>query len=138
MKTPVFAWAPCKNAGVQWDDLRFVLAVGRTGSLAAAGRELGVDPTPVGRRITAIENQLDARFFDRTNGGVVATERGGMVIERAKTIEREFLAIERSVSGSADVAEGCVRITALDALFDHLIIPEIPSLLADHPGLLDS
>src|SRR5579871_2089277 len=39
----------------QWDDVRFFLAVARTGSLSAAARALGVGHVTVGRRIALFE-----------------------------------------------------------------------------------
>jgi hypothetical protein len=43
----------------QWDDLRFFLAVARTGSLSAASRALGVGHVTVGRRIALLEEFLE-------------------------------------------------------------------------------
>ena len=40
---------------MEWSDLRYVLAVARAGTLAAASRRLGVDQTTVARRVAAAE-----------------------------------------------------------------------------------
>lgn len=120
---------------MNWDDLRHVLAVGRSGTLSAAGRSLRVDPTTVGRRILAIEAELGSRLFERTGDGYVATHTGHLALAHAEDVERTTLALIRQVEGSDTRVEGPVRITALDALFDHLIIPRLPRLLARHPGL---
>lgn len=120
---------------MNWDDLRYVLAVGRLHTFAAAGREMGVDPTTVGRRILAIESELDARLFDRTGDGLFPTHAGKIAIARAERIEIDTLALAREVEGSDGRPEGPVRITALDALIDYLIIPRLPQLLDRHPRL---
>jgi DNA-binding transcriptional LysR family regulator len=118
-----------------WDDLRFLLAVARKRTLAAAGRELGVDPTTVGRRIVAIEAELSARLFDRTGDGFFVTHAGEIALARAQAMELEALALEREIAGSDARVEGPVRITALDALIDLFLVPRLPRLLNRHPGL---
>ncbi len=40
---------------IEWDDLRYVLAVAEHGGLAAAARALGVNHTTVLRRVNAFE-----------------------------------------------------------------------------------
>lgn len=120
---------------MSWDDLRFVLAVGRRRTLAAAGRDLGVDPTTVGRRIIALETELGSRLFDRTADGLSPTHTGEVTIARAAAMELEALALAQAVAGSDVRVEGPVRVTALDAVIDRLLIPRLPRLLAQHPGL---
>ena len=84
---------------MNWDDLRYVLAVARQRTLAAAGRELGVDSTTVGRRILAIETQLGARLFERTGEGFAATHTGEIARARAEEIELQTLACVYSPDG---------------------------------------
>jgi len=132
---PRVAGSPCKNAGVNWDDLKYVLAVGRHGTLAAAGRALGVDATTVGRKLLAIEEQLATRLFDRTNDGFVPTHAGQIALARAEEVEDSALAIERELAGHDARVEGPVRITAVDSFFDGFLIPRLPALWARHPGL---
>ena len=51
-----------------WNDFRYFLAIHRAGSLGAAGKALKVDQTTVGRRLTALEDELGTRLFDRRTG----------------------------------------------------------------------
>ena len=120
---------------MNWDDLRYVLAVWRRRTLAGASRELKVDATTVGRRILAIEGQLGTRLFERTSEGFTPTHTGEVVIARAGEIELQTLALEREVEGSDRRVEGPVRITALDKFMEEIIIPHLPRLWERHPGL---
>ena len=45
-------------AALEWDDLRYVLAVAQAGSLAGAARELRVNHSTVLRRIAAFASAL--------------------------------------------------------------------------------
>jgi len=45
-----------------WDDLRYLLAARRAGSLLHAGRALGVATSTVGRRLDALERRVGTRL----------------------------------------------------------------------------
>ena len=45
---------------MNWDDLRFFLAVAGAGSLSGAGQQLGVNTTTVLRRVASLEDDLGA------------------------------------------------------------------------------
>jgi DNA-binding transcriptional LysR family regulator len=120
---------------MNWDDLRFVLAVGGSGTLAAAARLLKVDATTVGRRITAIEADLGARLFDRTAAGYLPTHAGHQALAHAETMELTARSLSHQIEGSDQNVEGPLRLTGLDAIFDALIIPQLPRLLVRNPGL---
>src|SRR5690606_40318948 len=53
---------------MNWDDLRFLVTLGREGTLAAAARRLGVDQTTVARRLRALEEHLGTPLFERNDG----------------------------------------------------------------------
>ena len=120
---------------MNWDDLKVVLAVGRAGTLTGAARSLKMDATTVGRRVTAIEGAVGARLFDRLSSGFTPTDVGHRAIERAEKVETELLALRNEIEGTDQRVKGHVRLTGLDAIFDHLIIPRLPQLLERHPGL---
>jgi DNA-binding transcriptional LysR family regulator len=54
---------------IDWNDLRHFLALERAGTLSRAGAALRINPTTVGRRISALEERIGARLFDRTPDG---------------------------------------------------------------------
>src|SRR5690349_24896478 len=74
----------CRTAAMQyppmeWDDLRFVLAVARTGSASRAARELGVDQTTVLRKVDLLETTLGTSLFERRKTGQTPTAAGKLV-----------------------------------------------------------
>ena len=72
----------CKNAEMNWDDVRFFIAVAREGSVTRAAEALGVNYTTVARRISALENRLNTRLFDRIANGHVMTAAASSVLDR--------------------------------------------------------
>lgn len=121
--------------GMEWSDLRFVLAVARAGTLSGAARRLGVNQTTVSRRLAAAETSLRARLFDRGEGLFRPTKAGDEILRRAAQIEAEIDAIERGIGGSDTIIAGSVRVTAVPILVNRLLIPALPKLYAAHPGL---
>lgn len=101
---------------MDWDHLRFVLALHRRGSFTAAAAELGVTHTTVGRRLRALEDQLGVRLFDRTPDGVTATPEGEDLVEVARGVEAELLAAERRLAGRDAALSGPLRVTLFDFL----------------------
>ncbi|HEU0098313.1 MAG TPA: LysR family transcriptional regulator [Allosphingosinicella sp.] len=103
-----------RNLG--WDDMLYVLGVGRAGSLSGAARELRVNHSTVFRRIGAIEEQLGVRLFDRHRDGYVPTASGEAVIALAEQMDREVVALERRLSGEDLRPSGTVRVTTTDTM----------------------
>ena len=60
---------------LDWNDLRYFLAVARKGSTLAAGRNLRVSQTTVARRVAALEEALGVRLFDKRQAGYAFTSR---------------------------------------------------------------
>src|SRR5438093_7396909 len=112
-----------------WNDLRYVLAVARTGSLSSAAGRLGIDPTTVSRRIARAASVLGTRLFYRSGGTLLPTEAGQMVIARAERIELEVDAIKNAASGADATISGSVRVTSVPLLVNRVLIPALPALL---------
>lgn len=102
---------------MNWDDLRYVLAVAREHTLSLAGTRLGVSHTTVGRRVAAIEEALGARLFDRMREAYVPTEAGRDLIAVAERMEVEVLSLSRRVLGKDEKLEGKLRVATMDILF---------------------
>lgn len=101
---------------MDWDDLRYVLAIAREGTLSRAAERLKATHTTVGRRLKGIEQTLGVRLFDQTPDGYVLTEAGREVTEAAERMETELLAMEARVLGYDGQLEGKLRVSTLDLL----------------------
>lgn len=120
---------------LDWDDLRVLLAIHRTGSLAGAAAQLGINPTTVGRRLTGLEERAETRLFDRTPEGHVLTAAGRDVLARAERMEAEALGVERDLVGADQRVAGVVRITATEMLATRFIVPHLARLAQRHPAI---
>src|SRR5512139_4013926 len=101
----------CCTGTVDWNDLRYFLAIARTGSMTAAAKALGVEHTTVGRRLGALESDLGAKLFARGPGGLTFTAAGSEILPCVQEIANQIDAIERRVTGVDAKVAGCVRVT---------------------------
>lgn len=118
---------------LDWDDLRFFLAIARLRSLSAAARELRVTQSTVGRRLASLESGLGARLLHRTPEGYVPTLAGEAIMGQAERVEVEMLAVERTVGGRDAQLEGVVRVTAVETLASHVLVPCFAALQRGSP-----
>jgi DNA-binding transcriptional LysR family regulator len=129
----------CMGSGtlrtLNWDDLRFFVAVARAGSMSAAARALGVAQPTVGRRIAALERELGAKLLIPTTSGQKLSPTGHRTLAHAEEMERSALAAERIASGQDAGLSGRVRITASEWLVESVLAPRIAPFIARHPDL---
>jgi DNA-binding transcriptional LysR family regulator len=121
---------------MDWNDLRYVLAVADAGSLAGAARRLGVNHTTVLRRIGVFEQRLGLRLFERLPTGYVLTAGGEQLISAARSIDATVTVLERRLAGQDLRLAGSIRVTTTDTLMGS-ILPEILAEFRDtHPGIV--
>ncbi|MDZ7829810.1 MAG: LysR family transcriptional regulator [Halofilum sp. (in: g-proteobacteria)] len=119
-----------------WDDLRTVLAIARTGSLAGAARTLGVNHATVFRRLGAIEARLGVKLFERTRGGYTPTSAGEDVADAAGRIDAEVAGVERRVVGRDRLPAGSLRVTTTDTLLTGLLSPVLADFRRQYPEIV--
>jgi DNA-binding transcriptional LysR family regulator len=121
--------------GVEWDDLRYVLAVARAGSALRAAKALGVNQTTVLRRLDALEEKLGAPLFERQRSGQTLTHAGRTVAEAAARMEQEAQGIESALAAQQRSLSGSVRMTTSETLAARLVAPSLRAFQKLHPGV---
>jgi DNA-binding transcriptional LysR family regulator len=121
---------------LDWDDLRFFLAVARHSSLSAAAKALHVAQSTVGRRLVSLEASLGVRLLNRTPEGYVPTLAGEQVRKQAERVEAEALALERQVAGRDTRLAGLVRVTCSETIASNLVAPCFGTLAIQHPDMM--
>jgi DNA-binding transcriptional LysR family regulator len=120
---------------LDWDDLRFFLAVARHRTMSKAARALRVAQPTVGRRIAAFERRLGSRLFLRASTGWVLSPAGQGMFAHAEEMEAQALAAENLASGRDAGLDGEVRITASEWMIATVVGPRLAPLMARHPAL---
>lgn len=122
-------------AELDWNDLRVLLAVGRTGKLSAAAIKLRADHATVSRRISALEDALQVKLLERRSTGVTLTEQGQKLMQAAEAMESLALAGVAEVRESELKISGAVRVGAPEGFGSYFLAPRLGALCDRHPEL---
>lgn len=120
---------------LDWDDLRYVLAVSRDGTVSGAAKRLGVDHATVIRRIDRLERGLNAKLFVRRKTGYERTAAGARIAAAAEAVESAVIAGRADISGTAAHVAGTVRIGAPDGFGSVYLAARLGGLVDRHPEL---
>lgn len=111
---------------LDWEDLRFALALARHGSLSAAARALRVNHATVSRRIERLQGAIGQLLFDRRKEGYRLTDTGEMVLDQLTRMDEAVLSL---LSLPLTVEEGgLVRISVTRVLADGFLIDRLGEL----------
>lgn len=120
---------------MQWDDLRFFLALARNRTLGSAAKTLGVDATTVARRIDRLAGTLGAPLFESGPGGHLPTPRGEALLVHAEEIERSIIRAGEGRQGGAGRFAGTVRLSLSEGFGTWIVAPNVAAFSARHPGI---
>jgi DNA-binding transcriptional LysR family regulator len=118
-----------------WNDLRYFLAVARTGSTLGASKQLRVSQATVSRRITVLEEAVGTALFVRRPTGYTLTPRGEAMLPVAETVEASVVAFTDGIAAESRRLTGTVRLTTVEVSANEWIIPALPELRARHPDI---
>lgn len=119
---------------MDWENLKYFLAVASSGSLAGAGRALGVKHTTVMRRVADLEAGLGSKLFERHPSGHRLTAAGNELFEAVRPFEEELAAVGRKLSGLDQRLTGVVRVAAVE-LLSPWVCDALANLRRANPGL---
>ncbi|MES1945745.1 transcriptional regulator, LysR family protein [Salinisphaera sp. C84B14] len=114
--------------------MRVFVRVVESGSLSAAGRELGLSPAVVSRRLAALEQRLGVRLINRTTRSLALTDEGASFQARCMRILADIEDAETQAAVGARAASGELRVTSTVA-FARRLSPLLHEFQRLHPGL---
>ncbi len=118
-----------------WDDLQYVLAAHRHGGLSGAARALGVNHATVSRRLTAIEDAMRVRLFDRFSTGLKTTEYGEQAVEAALEMEQKVLGLTLSIEAKDRDLAGPLKISAPQLIIDKMLASVFVEFSRSYPQI---
>ncbi|PWW04388.1 LysR family transcriptional regulator [Hoeflea marina] len=118
-----------------WNDIRYVLEVLRTGTSLAAARQLRVSQATVMRRIAALEKELDVELFDKRRTGYAATPLLATLLPRLEAVEAAHLDFEHSVEAIGREVSTTVTVTASELVCSIFLNKAIAQLRREHPAI---
>lgn len=118
-----------------WEWYRTFLKVLETGSLSAAGREMGLTQPTVGRHIENLESTLGLKLFVRSFDGFSPTDAALELKPYAAGIAANSAALRRAASSHGKEVRGTVRLTASEVISVEVLPPILAALRHRHPEL---
>jgi DNA-binding transcriptional LysR family regulator len=116
-------------------DLDIFARVARTGNMSMAGREIGLSPAVVSKRISLLEDRLGARLFQRTTRQLTLTETGEGYFRRVVDILSLVEEAEDYVSRRNTKPRGTLKISAPTSFNAKHIAPHLPAFLTAYPDI---
>jgi DNA-binding transcriptional LysR family regulator len=117
-----------------WDLYRFLVAAAEAGSLSGAAERLGVSEPTVGRKITELEALLGCSLFLRSPRGLVLTEAGRHICERALAIETSIVELHRVALEASGIGTSVVRLSTSEGIGQYWVCDVLPGFLDANPG----
>jgi DNA-binding transcriptional LysR family regulator len=118
---------------IDWDDVRYFLAVARKGSVRAAAERLRVNYSTVLRRIAELEGRLGAHVSEKLPSGDRLADAGQEVLEFAEQMEASSNQLVTRVFGRDQSVRGLLRVTLAPTLATHLLMPDFADFARLHP-----
>ncbi|HET6941789.1 MAG TPA: LysR family transcriptional regulator [Sphingomicrobium sp.] len=121
---------------LDWNDLKYFLAVARDGSTLAAARALRVSQTTVARRITALEVALGVRLFEKRQSGYSLTPEGEGLLTQAAKVETALNSFADAASAQSRDVSGVVKITTEEVYSITILAPLLRELHEAFPEIV--
>ncbi|MCS6192572.1 LysR family transcriptional regulator [Shewanella baltica] len=102
-------------------------------SFVAAGRELGVSASAVGKSVVRLEEKLGVRLFHRSTRSITLTAEGTLFLERCRRILAEIEAAELELSQSKETPRGRLRVSL--PLVSSLVLPVLGDFMRQYPEI---
>lgn len=118
---------------IDWDDVRYFLAVAHGGSVRAAAERLRVNHATVLRRVAQLEERLGTQLFDRLPSGYRMTSAGEEVLGLAERMEATSNQLEARVLGRDQGVRGPLRVTVAPLIAAHLLMPDFAEFARLYP-----
>ncbi|MFP3891006.1 LysR family transcriptional regulator [uncultured Ralstonia sp.] len=115
--------------------MRLFVQTVTTGSLSAAGRELGFSPAVGSKRLARLEAALGTRLLQRNSRRLSLTDEGAIYFERCQAILADVEEAEAAIGRGSLGPRGVLRVSSPVALGRRWIGPVMARFALDNPGL---
>jgi DNA-binding transcriptional LysR family regulator len=123
-----------RTATLDWEDIRYFVALARYGTLSATARGLRVNHATVARRVTSLETRLGRALFDRRADGYALTAEGKAVLDEARSMDTVALSVLSRLDAGTELS-GMVRLTAGRVLTERFLIDRLRGFHERYPAI---
>src|SRR5437899_2535068 len=119
---------------LDWEDVRYFVALARHGTLSATARALRVNHATVARHTSSLETLIGRALFDRRAKGYVLTSEGNAVLKEANAMDEAALSVLRRLDAGTELS-GLVRLTAGRVLAERFLIDRLSAFHERYPAI---
>ncbi len=116
-------------------NIQAFVTVAATGSFSRAAEQLYLTQPAVSKRITALEEQLGARLFDRIGRRITLTEAGTVLRPRAEHILAELEDSRRAIANLKHTITGSLSIGTSHHIGLHRLPPVLRAFTVNYPDV---
>jgi len=120
---------------MDWNELKFLLAVSRNGQAGLAAEELGVSHATVSRKIAELEKILGVNLVDRSGLAWTVTPIGQRIAEQAARMENCVLETKSVAKNYGNDLSGIVHISAPNILITELLANALAGFSEKYPKI---
>ncbi|MDC0610173.1 LysR family transcriptional regulator [Vibrio sp.] len=121
---------------MDFNNLYYFYLVAEHGGYTAAQNVSGLTKSLLSRRITQLEDQLDARLIQRNTHQFALTSTGKLLHERSAQMVREGVLAYESVSEVSSEPMGPIRVCCPTVLAQYHLAPIIPEFMKLYPKVI--
>jgi len=120
---------------MRFRQLRILVAVVEEGSFTAAAERTHATQSGISTQIKLLEESLNAKLFERSVGGVVATAAGKLAYQRATRILRETTALVADVGALEASVSGTVSAGLMPTTTRSVVAPVLEKFADRYPNI---
>jgi LysR family transcriptional regulator, hydrogen peroxide-inducible genes activator len=120
---------------MEMHQLRYVVAVARTGNFSRAAEQCHVAQPSLSQQIQKLEDELGERLFDRMKREAKLTSYGEAFLRRAVKILEEVDAAKREATDTKKLLRGTVTVGVLPTIAPYLLPEVIAAFTGRFPGV---
>jgi DNA-binding transcriptional LysR family regulator len=115
-----------------WGSLNAFVRAAEARSFTAAGQQLGVSSSAVGKAVARMEERLGVRLFHRSTRSITLTADGALFLERCRRIFSEIEAAQLELSQTHEAPRGTLRVSLPLGM---LMMPTLVAFMRAYPEI---
>lgn len=120
---------------LDWDDLKYFLAIAEEGSMSAAAKKLHVSQPTLSRRLATLEERTGSELFHRSRSGQTLTKLGEQIYGHALHMRDDVFAVERLITGHDTTLSGTVTVSCIETIGSRWLVTKMKPFHQDYPGI---